>query len=101
MRPFKQSSGLRCDGLTRRHFLHLGMLTSLGVSLADVLRWQGQARETATRDRRGNSCILIWLDGGPSHLDTFDPKPDAPSEVRSLFKSISTAVPGLHISEHL
>jgi hypothetical protein len=49
---------------------------------------------------RAKSCILIWLDGGPSHLDTFDPKPSA-SEVRSQFRSIGTSVDGVQICEHL
>src|SRR6185369_9799400 len=53
------------------------------------------------RQTRHNSCILIWLDGGPSHLDTFDPKPDAPSEVRSQFKAIPTSVAGIQVCEHL
>src|SRR4029077_8668498 len=56
---------------------------------------------TSGSQAKASSCILIWLDGGPSHLDTFDPKPDAPSEIRSQFKTIPTKVPGLHICEHL
>ena len=88
----------RCDGIARRDFLHLGMLSALGLSLADLFRLQAQAGGSA---ERGKACILIWLDGGPSHLDTFDPKPDAPVEVRSEFGSIKTAVPGVHICEHL
>ena len=86
----------RCDGVSRRDFIHLGILTALGVSLADVFRLQA-----ATGRREAKSCILIWLDGGPSHLDTFDPKPEAPSEIRSQFKFIPTTVSGLHICEHL
>jgi hypothetical protein len=73
------------------------------LSLADLLRWRASAAD-ATPERtlaKANSCILIWLDGGPSHLDTFDLKPDAPSEVRSQFKAIPTTVPGLRICEHL
>ncbi len=89
---------IRCDGVSRRDFLHLGLLTTLGVSLADVLRLQ--AGESA-KTRRSLSCILIWLDGGPSHLDTFDPKPDAPSEIRSPFQAIPTSVAGVQVSEHL
>jgi hypothetical protein len=92
------ASLVRCDGVSRRDFLHLGLLTTLGVSLADVLRLQA-AEGAATR--RANSCILIWLDGGPSHLDTFDPKPDAPSEIRSPFQSIPTSIAGVGICEHL
>src|SRR4029434_4223295 len=92
------ADGIRCDGVSRRDFLHLGLLTSLGVSLADVLRLQAA---DGTGARRATSCILIWLDGGPSHLDTFDPKPDAPSEIRSPFGTIPTSVSGLHLCEHL
>jgi hypothetical protein len=98
MQPFLSSGLARCDGVSRRDFLHLGLLTSFGLSLTDVLRWQAMAE---TPSRRATSCILIWLDGGPSHLDTFDPKPDAPSEIRSQFKAIPTSVPGVQITEHL
>ncbi len=77
--------------LTRRDWLRAGALTAFGLSLADRLR-AAPARE--------RSCILVWLDGGPSHLDTFDPKPDAPAEVRGPFGSIATRVPGVRLSEH-
>src|SRR5262245_3513629 len=92
----------RCDGVSRRDFLHAGMLSALGLSLTDPLRMQASAADTPAAKKGGaTSCILIWLDGGPSHLGTFDPKPDAPAEVRSQFKTIATRVPGLHICEHL
>jgi len=96
-------SSTRCDGVRRRDFLHLGLLASFGLSVADVLRWQARAAETgnAPKPARAKSCILLWLDGGPSHLDTFDPKPDAPVEIRSPFKAISTALPGVALCEHL
>ena len=81
----------RCDGVSRRDFLHLGVLTSFGISLPSLLRLQAAAAETGKEPARAKSCILIWLDGGPSHLDMFDLKPEAPSEVRSQFKSITTA----------
>jgi hypothetical protein len=92
-------SGSRCDGVSRRDFLHLGLLTSFGLSVADVLRLQASAASPVAP--RAKSCILLWLDGGPSHLDTFDPKPDAPAEVRSPFADIATSVPGIRICEHL
>src|SRR5262245_32122360 len=102
MRSTIVSEVSRCDGVSRRDFLHLGVLTTFGVSLADLLRFQASAAPAdPARNAKATSCILVWLDAGPSHLDTFDPKPDAPSEVRSEFKSIRTAVPGLHICEHL
>jgi hypothetical protein len=90
--------------MTRRDFFHLGVLSSLGLSLADLLRLQSaQAAESGsgTRSQRDISCILIWLDGGPSHLEMFDLKPDAPQEVRGDFKPIPTSVSGIQICEHL
>src|ERR1051326_5218309 len=89
----------RCDGVSRRDFLHLGALSCLGLSLADLLRFQASAGGPGAK--RDLACILIWLDGGPSHLETFDPKPDAPLEVRGEFKPISTSVDGIQICEHL
>ena len=90
---------LRCDGVNRREFLTIGALSALGLTLGDALR--ASAASPVGRGLRGNSCILIWLDGGPSHLDTFDPKPGAPSEVRGPFSTISTRIPGIALSEHL
>ena len=92
MKTMSLTPGSRCDGVSRRDFLHLGVLTTLGLSLTDLFRLQAQSAATPglRGSTRGNSCILIWLDGGPSHLDTFDPKPDAPSEVRSQFNTIKT-----------
>jgi hypothetical protein len=93
---------MRCDGISRRDFLHLGLLTTFGLSTADLFRWQAQGAGVGAAGKgSARACILIWLDGGPSHLDTFDPKPDAASEVRSQFQTIKTAVPGVHICEHL
>ena len=97
MNSIPRQPNLRCDGVSRRDFLHLGLLTSFGIGVGDVLRWRAHAATTP----RATSCILLWLDGGPSHLDMFDPKPDAPSEVRSPFKDIATSVPGIRICEHL
>jgi hypothetical protein len=93
----------RCDGVSRRDVLHAGFLTAFGLGLADFLRLRAVGAEEDPREKpgRATSCILIWLDGGPSHIDTFDPKPAAPSEVRSQFGVIATNVPGLRICEHL
>jgi hypothetical protein len=102
MKSSYDSSRCRCDGVSRRDFLHLGLLTTFGLTVTDLFRLQANAAAPApARSAKATSCILIWLDGGPSHLDTFDPKPDAPSEVRSQFNTIKTSVPGLHICEHL
>jgi len=84
-----------CDGLTRRDFLHAGALSTLGLTLPGLLAYRASA---ATRDRDVN-CIMIFLVGGPSHIDTFDPKPNAPDEVRGPFKPIRTSVPGTQITE--
>ena len=87
-----------CAGSTRRDFLQLGLgsLGGLGVAglgLAPLL----QAQAASGKPKR--NCILIWLDGGPSHYETFDPKPDAPKEVRGKWGDIKTSVPGLHFCE--
>jgi len=66
--------------------------------LVDMLRLRSEA---ALANRRQTSCILVWLDGGPSHYETFDPKPTAPVEIRGEFQPIATKIPGVHFSEHL
>ena len=103
MKTTDSMTGLRCDGVSRRDVLHAGVLTAFGLSLADLFRLQAAGADAAAGKRpdRGTSCILIWLDGGPSHIDTFDPKPDAPSEVRSQFGTIPASVPGILLCEHL
>ena len=85
-----------CDGVTRRDFLRVGGLTILGLTLPEFLRVAN-----ASRDKKDVSCILLWMGGGPSHIDTFDPKPDAPQEIRGDFKAISTNVTGVQISDKL
>ena len=86
-----------CDGLSRRSFLRAGFLGLAGLTLADVLRLRA-AQGGAAKD---TSVILIWKGGGPSHMDTWDPKPEAPAEYRGEFKPIPTNVPGIRVSEHL
>src|SRR4051812_27092276 len=84
-----------CDGLTRREWLiaapALGLTASVDDRRADAAPLAGKAK----------NVILLYLFGGPSQVDTFDPKPDAPAEVRGEFKSIRTRVPGLDICELL
>ncbi|MHC4830017.1 MAG: DUF1501 domain-containing protein, partial [Planctomycetota bacterium] len=75
-------------------------MSALGFGLGDFLAAQRLSGVGSPR-QKARSCILIWLDGGPSHLDTFDPKPDAPREIRGPFGSIATKLPGVRISEHL
>src|SRR5262245_21387223 len=85
-----------CDGLTRRDFLHAGTLTPLGLTLPANLRAQEKVERTKDNDV---NCIMLFLVGGPSHIDTFDPKPKAPAEVRGPFQPIATRVPGMQITE--
>jgi hypothetical protein len=88
----------RCAGtLSRRSFLHTGAAALGGLSLANLLRLEAQA----PRPTSPKSVIVLWLWGGASHMETFDLKPDAPSEYRGDFRPIHTNVPGLDISEHL
>ena len=95
----------RCDGVTRRHFVRVGGLTALGLGMCNFFQLQramaASPLANSKRSARAKSCILIWLDGGASHLDTFDPKPKAPSEVRGPFDSINTNLSGIRISEHM
>ncbi|MFO0908431.1 MAG: DUF1501 domain-containing protein [Isosphaeraceae bacterium] len=84
-----------CDGLTRRDFLHAGSLACLGLGLPTI---QALEANGAQIDRSMN-CILLFLVGGPSQLDTWDMKPDAPDEIRGPFKPITTKVPGVQVSE--
>jgi len=91
-------SGSTCDGFSRREFLRIGGAGMMGISLADILRLQARA-DTApdgAKSKAGwgkaKSVILIFLQGGPSHIDIWDPKPDAPSNVRGEFKSIPTLI---------
>jgi hypothetical protein len=81
-----------CQGLSRRELLQVGGLGLLGLGLPGVL-------SSASPKRREMSCIMLWLDGGPSHLETFDPKPDAADNVRGPYGTIRTSVPGVLFSE--
>ena len=86
-----------CDGMKRRDFLRVGVLGGLGLNLAGMLQLEARAGVQAA----GRSAIFINLPGGPSHMDTFDLKPDAPAEYRGAFNPIKTNVAGIEISEHL
>ncbi len=80
----------------RREFLRAGVLGGLGLTLPDLLAAGGNGIIS-----NADSCIVLFLNGGPSHLDMWDMKPDAPLEIRGSFRSIPTTVPGLHLCEHL
>ncbi len=95
-----------CDGLSRRSFVQMGLAGMGSLGLADVFRARQASAETAggtAATARGSakdtSVILIWLDGGPSHIDLYDLKPEAPAEYRGIWSPIHTNVPGIDISE--
>jgi len=87
-----------CDGLSRRSFLQVGTLGLTGLALPGLLAQRAQA---AGNRSPKTSVILIWLDGGPTHIETFDPKPNAPAEFRGPLKAIPTSMPGVQIGELL
>jgi hypothetical protein len=87
-----------CDGIRRRDFLRVGVIGTTGLSLANYLR---MAEAGQVSGGKATSAIFVNLGGGPSHMDTFDLKPDAPKEYRGEFNPIATNVPGIEISEHL
>src|SRR6516225_6772658 len=89
--------GLRlCDGLTRRDWLRVGGLGAFGLSLPALV----QARQAqAGSHGRAKACIVLFLMGGPPQHETWDPKPDAPAEVRGDLKPIASSLPGLYVGE--
>src|SRR5262245_62069704 len=88
-----------CRGpLPRRNFLRLGLAGFAGLGLPELFRLRASA---APNESRRSSMIVVWLHGGASHIETYDPKPDAPSEYRGPFTAIDTKVPGLKFCELL
>ena len=87
-----------CDGVTRRDFLQVGTLGATGLTLANAVAAQA-AEATDKKGRDERSCIMIFNLGAPSQFETWDPKPDAPAEIRGPFKPIATASPEIQISE--
>jgi len=110
-----------CDGVSRRSFIKVGTLGFMGLTLSDLLRLRtamasavpsppgppggaGASTEGAARPKgtgRKKSVILVWMHGGPTQLETYDPKPEAPSEYRGPYGAMETSVPGFRISERL
>src|SRR5689334_137358 len=91
-----------CDGLTRREWLRAGSLGLFGLSLPALLQNRRAQAATPYPGRafgQARACIVLFLMGGPPQHETWDPKPDAPSEIRGDLKSIPTAVPGLRVGE--
>jgi hypothetical protein len=98
--------GATCDGVSRRELIRVGGAGLLGISLANLLQLEALGAGTAPADpfrragfRTAKNFIFIFLQGGPSHLDIWDPKPDAPDNIRGDFSPIPSKVPGLHVSE--
>lgn len=87
-----------CDGRSRRSFLQAGLVGMGALGLPSILKAK-EAAKASGHGSKDTSVILIWLDGGPSHHDTYDPKPDAPREYAGLWQPIHTNVPGMDISE--
>jgi Protein of unknown function (DUF1501) len=93
-------SGMYCDGMTRRSFVQLGVAGMASVGLSRILAAKEASRQ-AGHPAKDTSVIMLWLDGGPSHMDTYDMKPEAPVEYRGIWKPIHTNVPGMDICEML
>src|SRR4051794_36608375 len=97
--------GRLCDTPSRRELLTVGGLGLVGLSLPDVLRLRASAGPAAPARADGfgkaESILLLYLQGSPSHIDVWDPKPDAPDYIRGEFKPIATAAPGVSLGEHL
>ncbi len=90
-----------CAGVSRRDCLKLGLGAIIGGGLVHTLRLQALASAAGTSSSAIRGCILIWVDGGPTHYETFDPKPDAPSEIRGEFRPIATRTTGVQFSQHM
>ncbi len=87
-----------CDGIHRRDFLRAGALTAFGLTMGDALRARAHG---AAAEGKARSVILLWMSGGPSHMDTWDPKPEAPEAYRGPARAIDTNVSGIQINERL
>src|SRR5207237_1101865 len=97
MLAIHQYSPSLCDGITRRDWLRLGGLGAFGLSLSQVLAARAAPQRPGIA--RAKACILLWMTGGPPQHETWDPKPNAPAEIRGPFKSIATNVPGIRVGE--
>src|SRR5262245_6673410 len=98
-----------CDGINRREVLRVGGLAFTGLTWADWIRARAAGPGKAAPRKKlaagsfgkARACILIFNYGGPSHVDIWDLKPDAPKEIRGEFQPVATRVPGIAITEHL
>ena len=94
------TSARMCDGITRREMLRLGGLSAFGLSLPQLFAAKRAGAEDARLSfGRAKACIVLWMTGGPPQHETWDPKPDAPAEIRGPFGSIPTSIPGVAVGE--
>ena len=91
-------SSAYCDGRSRRSFVQIGMAGMASLGLPQILAARAEAEGRGIK-KHDTSVILLWLDGGPGHMDTYDLKPEAPAEIRGEFQPISTNVPGMEFGE--
>src|SRR5512135_2552026 len=89
-----------CEGMSRRSFLKFAGLGLGGLSLPRLLQMRAAAQASG-QPTADTAVILLWLDGGPSQFETYDPKPDAPAEYRGPFRAVRTRVPGISLCELL
>src|SRR5688572_6056563 len=100
------NSARDCDGVTRREFMRIGGASMLaGMALPELLALEANASPLQDAGAAGfgnaKNVIMIFLQGGPSHIDIWDPKPEAPANIRGEFKPIKTKIPGTQIGEHM
>lgn len=96
MLDLRTGSARDCSGVSRRAFLRVGGLAAFGLGLPQYLQARAEAPAAKAKAKR---CILLWMQGGPSHIDTFDPKPDAPAEIRGEFGTVPTTLPGVRFAD--
>src|SRR6478672_4446914 len=98
MLSLHQGASRLCDGVSRREWLRVGGLSALGLSLPSLLPARDlstAALKVSSTFGRAKNVLFVWLQGGPPQHETFDPKPDAPAEIRGEFRPIATNVPGI------
>ncbi len=99
---FREEMGTGRRGPSRREILRLGALSGLGLTLPELACLRAATgSEAPAAQYRHNACVFIFLFGGPSHIDLWDMKPEAPAEIRGEFRPIATSVPGIQLCEHL
>ena len=96
-----QQHAAQCDGMSRRSFVRLGALSALGLTLPDLLRLEAAQAATLPGKAKARNVLLIYLGGGLTHHDTFDPKPDAPQEIRGKYGVIPTGIAGIRFSDKM